>query len=161
MKRLNLNKPKGAIISDCEQYRYALWRCWDQSKGIVMFLMLNPSTANANEDDPTLRRCETYCRSWGYGGFFKANLFAYRSTDPKNLLKAKDPIGPETDKFLKKMMDKSTIVIAAWGNHGILLGRNDEIKKKFKDLYYLKMNGTGEPAHPLYLKKDLKPKKWK
>ena len=74
----------GAVFSPCERYRYKLWRVWDPARplGLVMFLMLNPSTATDAEDDPTIRRCIGYARSWGYGGLYVGNLFAYRATTP-------------------------------------------------------------------------------
>ena len=77
----------GAAFSPCGRYRYKLWRVWDPARplGCVMFLMLNPSTATDNEDDPTIRRCIGYARSWGYGGLYVGNLFAYRATDPRRL----------------------------------------------------------------------------
>ena len=122
-----------------------------------MFLMLNPSTADAIEDDPTLRRCISYAKAWGYGGVIKANLFAYRSTDFSILYKLDDPIGPLTDKYLRKLKSKSDLVIAAWGNWGTYLDRNQKIRKIFPELHCLKVNSTGEPAHPLYLRKELTP----
>ena len=80
----------GAVFSPCERYRYKLWRVWDPARplGCVMFLMLNPSTATDTEDDPTIRRCIGYARSWGYGGLYVGNLFAYRATDPADLRRA-------------------------------------------------------------------------
>jgi hypothetical protein len=73
----------GAIFSDCRKYRFALRRNWDESKPYVMFIGLNPSTADEIENDPTINRCISYARSWGYGGLFMANLFAFRATDHK------------------------------------------------------------------------------
>lgn len=159
--RLNLKKEKGAIFSDCKKYRYALWRVWDTELPLVMFLMLNPSTADESADDPTLRRCIGYAKEWGYGGVIKANLFAYRSTDFSKLYDVEDPIGPLTDKYLKKLKSKSSTVIGAWGNWGAYKERSVHIRSIFPELYCLKINASGEPAHPLYLRKTLKPIEFK
>lgn len=81
---------KGAKFSDCRKYRYTLWRIWNESEPCVMFIGHNPSTADEKEDDPTIRRCINYSRDWGYGGLYMVNLFAYRATDPKDLIAATD-----------------------------------------------------------------------
>jgi len=156
---------KSAIISDCKQYRYRLERTWDKTKPKVLFLMLNPSTADSFIDDPTIRRCIGFARSWNYGGILVGNLFAFRATDPKTLLNIYDPIGEDNQKHLKEMYNEAEIIITAWGNSGIV----EKTFKKFKDykplegakeLYYLELSKTGTPKHPLYLKKDLKPIKF-
>lgn len=107
---------KGAIISDCETYRYRLWRIWNENAAKIMWIMLNPSTANAEEDDPTIRRCIGFARNWGYGGIYVENLYAYRSTDPKELKTAADPEGPANRDHLISMMNDSEKIICAWGN---------------------------------------------
>lgn len=84
---------KTAIISEDEKYRYQLSRCWDETKPRILFIMLNPSTADANIDDPTIRRVISFAKSWGYGGVYVGNLFAFRSTDPKGLKQIADPVG--------------------------------------------------------------------
>lgn len=147
----------GAKLSKCRKYRYALWRIWDESKPTVMIIGLNPSTANETEDDPTLRRCINFSKSWGYGGVYMANLFAYRAMDPVVMKAAKNPIGNENDKWLKKLADQAHIVVAAWGNDGCFLNRSKNVRIMFPDLYCIKNNKSGEPAHPLYLKANLKP----
>ena len=147
-----------ARFSPCRQYRYILWRIWDESRPFVMFIGLNPSTANETENDPTINRCINYSKSWGYGGLYMANLFAFRATKPVDMKKAKDAaIGPDNDKWLVKIAKKADIVIAAWGNHGRYLNRSERVVKMLSNLYYLKLNQSGEPAHPLYLKADLNP----
>lgn len=158
--KLELAKPKGAIFSKCKKYRYALWRRWDVDKPIVMFVMLNPSTADAETDDPTLRRCIGFAKDWGYGGVLKTNLFAYRATDYRKMLAAKDPVGKENIIWLKKAHRKSDLLVAAWGNHGQHLEQDQAIFRLFKDWHYLKLNKSGVPAHPLYLRKDLVPSKF-
>lgn len=149
---------QGASFSSCRTYRYALWRIWDKNKPIAMFIGLNPSTADETCDDPTVTRCLNYARDWGYGGLYMANLFAYRSTDPQALFTAPNLVGDETDAYLKKLSCKAGIVIAAWGNHGSHLGRSKEVLAMLEKMHYLKLNKTGEPAHPLYLSRTLKPK---
>ena len=98
---------KGAIISDCQKYRYALWRNWDLSKDKVMFIGLNPSTADHIEDDPTIRRCIGFAKSWGYGGLYMMNLFSYRTSNPSKLKNVKDPIGnPDNDEWIAKLYNQ-------------------------------------------------------
>lgn len=125
-----------------------------------MIIGLNPSTADAEIDDPTIRRCMRFARSWGYGGLVMANLFAYRSTDPQQLMAVPDPIGPENDAWILHLAGQSSLVVAAWGNQGIYQNRCHHIKKMNLDLHILKLNQSGQPAHPLYLKRELKPCRW-
>jgi len=149
---------KRAKLSDCRSYRFALWRIWDESMGNAMFIGLNPSTADEIVDDPTIVRCINFAKSWGYGGLSMANLFAFRATNPDDMFNAIDPIGPDNDEWLVRLAKASDIVIAAWGNDGSYLGRSIEVKKLKLNFHYLKMNISGEPAHPLYLDSSLKPK---
>lgn len=97
---------KSAIISECGKYRYSLSRIWDENKANVLFIMLNPSTADGDVDDPTIRRCIGFAKSWGYGGIYVGNLFAYRATDPKELLKVENPIGFENIHHLMDMYNE-------------------------------------------------------
>lgn len=148
---------KGATLSPCRRYRYALWRIWDESKPLVMFIGLNPSTADETNDDPTLIRCMNFAKSWGYGGVYTANLFAYRATQPKDLLKRKRVVGKDNNYWLQTLSKKVHLIIAAWGNDGSYQNRSEQVKQLISPLHYLKMNKSGEPAHPLYLKADLTP----
>lgn len=147
----------GAELSECRKYRYALWRIWDDTKPHVMIIGLNPSKADETEDDPTIRRCINFAKSWGYGGVCIANLFAFRETKPTNMKASIDPIGAESNVWLIKLAKEADIVVAAWGNDGSYLKRSDTVKNIISNLHYLKMNKSGEPAHPLYLKKTLTP----
>jgi hypothetical protein len=151
------NITKDAILSKDRKYRYLLSRIWDDSKPKVVFIGLNPSTADELEDDPTITRCINFANSWGYGGIYMLNLFAYRTTYPKKLFKAHSPIGRFNNKYLIEYSQKTDKVICAWGNDGKFLNRSSEVKKILKNTYYLKLNKSNEPAHPLYLKKDLLP----
>lgn len=149
---------KGANISPCENYRYSLWRIWDNSKQKVLFICLNPSTADAENDDPTIRRCIGYAKAWGYGGFYMANLFAYRASKPDIMKGALDPVGPHNNSYLVELSDMCGIVVCAWGNHGRFKNRDRRVKYLIpKMLHCLEKSKDGNPKHPLYLKKDLKP----
>ena len=148
---------KHALLSDCQSYRYNLLRIWDAGKPRVMFIGLNPSTADQQNDDPTLVRCMGFARDWGYGGVCMANLFAWRCTDPKELFMARDPVGPNNDHWLEELAKSADLIIAAWGNQGSMLGRADRVRSRLSGLNYLKMNRSGQPAHPLYLRRDLTP----
>ena len=148
-----------AYLSSCRNYRYALWRTWDANKPRVLFIALNPSTADETHDDPTLNRCINFAHEWGFGGLSIGNLFAFRSTNPKQLKSLDDPIGPSNDRWLIKLDRESTLTVAAWGNHGKYLKRADHIRQSLKNLYCLQINITGEPAHPLYLQSNLTPHK--
>ena len=122
-----------------------------------MIIGLNPSTADEKEDDPTIRRCVQFARSWRYGGLCMANLFAFRAAKPADLFAASDPIGPGNDDWLIKLAESAGVVVAAWGNGGMHLGRAKGVRRFIPNLHCLQMNRTGEPAHPLYLKAGLRP----
>ena len=146
---------KNATFSDCRKYRYVLSRTWDSKKKTILFIGLNPSTADEQIDDPTIRRCINYAQNWGYGSLLMVNLFAYRATMPTELKKVKNPIGNDNDLHIKELIKKVDLAVAAWGNEGSLLNRDKEIKKIIPNLMCLKINKSGQPAHPLYQKKDL------
>ena len=151
---------KTAKLSDCRIYRYELWRTWDDSKPYAMFIGLNPSTADETEDDPTILRCINFAKSWGYGGLCMANLFAYRATQPEDMKKASDPIGDKNNETLILLAQKAGVIIGAWGNDGVFLNRSEEIRSLIPEINVLKVNKSGEPAHPLYLKSTLTPIEW-
>jgi len=147
---------KGAIVSDCKNYRYQLWRVWDTSKPLVLWVMHNPSTADESKDDPTIRRVIAFTKAWGYGGVYVGNLFPYRATDPKQLLaKPFEQIAPlENFRHLKEMKGKCKLHVLAYGNPII----KDTTPEYFdNDWMALKLTKAGNPCHPLYLKADLKP----
>ena len=105
-----------AYISECGQYRYLLTRdVASIGNGTVTFVCLNPSTADATEDDPTIRRCTRFAREWGYAQLKVVNLYAYRSTDPSQLARVPDPVGPENDDILSAVLGSSDCIVAAWG----------------------------------------------
>ena len=147
---------KNATFSDCRKYRYALSRTWDGKKKTVLFIGLNPSTADEKIDDPTIRRCINYAQNWGYGSLLMVNLFAYRATIPTELKNVKNPIGNDNDLHITELLKKADLAVATWGNEGSLLNRDKDVKKIIPNLMCLKINKSGQPAHPLYQKKDLK-----
>ena len=152
---------KTAIISGCKNYRYSLTRQWDESKPSVLFIGLNPSTADAKIDDPTLRRCINFAKAWGYGKVMIGNLFAYRATDPKDMMKASKPIGPRNNSNLLKLAREADLIVAAWGNHGQLMNRSSQVISMLDNLHILALNSSGEPKHPLYVKACTKPTQWR
>lgn len=157
---------KTATISDCGKYRYKLSRVWDESKPKMAFVMLNPSTADANEDDPTIRKCIGFARRWGYGGFVVVNLFAYRTTFPIHLFMARksgvDVVGPDNAKAIQEAIQEASYVIAAWGrNGGPTLEAFNVSKMMPEGTQAITTGKEGHPSHPLMLSYDLVPKDWK
>ena len=154
-----------ATLSTCRRYRYTLWRNWagvlGENKGYAMFIGLNPSTADETEDDPTIRRCINFAKSWGYSGLCMTNLFAFRATKPDVMLAQDDPIGPENDRHLQHMAAKAGVVIAAWGTSGVHMDRAEVVKGMVPKLHYLRLTKAGHPGHPLYLPSDLTPIPWR
>ena len=153
-----------ADFSKCKRYRYTLKRLWNEEKGNVLFISLNPALAEVNENNSTNRRGISFAKDWGYGGVVFCNLFAYRCKTPKELKKVKDPVGEENNKFLISEANKSKLIIFSWGNHGKIMNRNIEVIKLFNKstkVYCLGTTKQKEPKHILYLRKDLKPKIFK
>ena len=148
---------KAADFSPCRDYRYTLWRWWDQEKPYVMFIGLNPSTADEIEDDPTIRRCINFAKSWGYGGFCMTNLFALRATDPKNMINHSVPIGQSNDMWITDIASDAGIISAAWGTNGNHLNRDKDVLELLDKMYCLGKTKDGFPKHPLYIKADTQP----
>lgn len=153
---------KTALISDCGRYRYTLGRSWESADAkLCVFVMLNPSTADASEDDPTIRRCIGFAQDWGYGRLLVVNLYAYRATDPKQLWKVVDPVGPDNDDALTEAMEAADFVVLAWGSHGAKNGRGQRVEDLARthagSVATLGRTKAGEPKHPLYLAKNTKP----
>jgi len=140
-----------AHISRCGQYRYSLKRCWDPSLPQALIIGLNPSTADATLDDPTVRRCVGFVRDWGFGGLALVNLFAFRAIDPSSLVGPPDPVGPENDDWIARLADESDLVVAAWGVHGGLKARDSAVIRMLGPLHCLGRTKDGFPRHPLYL----------
>lgn len=158
---------KSAQISECGLYRYNLQRVW--SSGIIprIYIMLNPSTADADVDDPTIRRCVAFAKRDGFGGVVVLNLFAFRATDPAALKGAADAIGPDNDDAIIAMLCEvprvymPTAIIAAWGAHGGLMKRDAAVKGLLRSAGLrascFGLTKEGHPRHPLYLPADVKP----
>lgn len=157
MKKSNDEIDRGADFSKCKNYRYTLTRFWNKKLPHVLFILLNPSTADESYDDPTNRRGMGFAKKWGYGGVVFCNLFAYRTPFPEELKKAKNPVGPENNKWLKKEAKNAELIISSWGNHGTFLNRNKEVIRMISKMNHLGLTKLGEPKHILYLKKSLKP----
>lgn len=157
-----------AILSDCERYRYLLCREWDASLPTAVFVMLNPSTADALKDDPTIRRLagkNGFARSWGCGAVMVVNLYAWRSKDPRDLWTVNDPVGKENDAHLYAAAalaaEEGGPIVAAWGRNA----KPDRVAAVLAlpgmdRLSALAVTTAGQPKHPLYLKADLRPQPW-
>lgn len=152
-----------AVISDCGKYRYLLRRIWDRAKPRALIVMLNPSTADAVVDDPTIRSCVRLCQPF-FGGFEVINLYAFRSTDPEGLLESDDPIGPDNWKVAKAAAIRSDLIICAWGAHeaaktpsstmfSVLLSQRPAV-------FCFDTTKHGMPKHPLYIKSGSSLKVW-
>jgi hypothetical protein len=145
-------------------YRYSLTRYWAEPP-FVAFVMLNPSTADASQDDPTIRRCIGYAQDWGYGGLHVVNLFALRATDPKELLKHPDPVGPRNVTALLTLPSQVEKVVCGWGAMSGGLKRlrphaqttMARLVAKYNRIFMLRLTKDGFPSHPLYLPKNLQP----
>jgi len=116
-----------------------------------MFVGLNPSTADENEDDPTVRRCIGFGRKWNCGGLILVNLFAYRSTDPASLLEADNPIGPSNDTYILASARAAGLIVLAWGTRGGFLDRDQHVLSLLPGAHCLGITKEGHPKHPLYV----------
>jgi hypothetical protein len=150
-----------ARYSDCEAYRYYLKRTWDLTLPLVNYLMLNPSTATEEQNDPTLARCQERAERLGYGGFAVTNLFAYRATDPRDMKRQADPVGRDNDKQVLAAAGECSLIVCAWGANGSLHGRAREVIAMLEDyhdkLHYLRLTKNGAYEHPLYVPYSQRP----
>lgn len=150
----------GADFSEDRIYRYLLWRRWDNSKHAIGFIGLNPSTADEMTDDNTVRRCITFAKRWGAGGMLMMNIFAFRATDPSQMLNYQAPIGSMNDKVILDNVEKCEFVVCAWGNHGEHLYRSTEVLRLLIDggfeskLRCFSITNKRQPRHPLYVRGD-------
>ena len=145
---------KAAVFSSDRKYRYSLWRGWDRKKSYVMFIGLNPSTADEIEDDPTIRRCVGFARDWGYGGLCMTNLFAVRATNPQEMMLHPEPIGVDTNYWLLKYAWKAEVIDASWGAKGGYQQRDEVVYDLLESMMCLGLTKAGHPKHPLYLPSD-------
>jgi len=154
-----------ADFSKCEKYRYSLSRTWNSKLPSVLFIMMNPSTADIHVNDPTVAKCIRYAKSWGYGKLMVGNVCGYRATDKKMLLEVSDPVGPENHSSIVKMALEANLTVIAHGQLPKNLQKHakiacDLLRNTRIELHYLKLSVDGTPCHPLYLKENLKPEKW-
>lgn len=146
-----IRSPAGADIEG--PYRYRLWREWNGSLPSCLFVMLNPSTADASQDDPTIRRCIGFAKRWGFGRLDVVNLYALRATDPRELRKHASPIGPRNDLAVGEAMLECRSIVAAWGARGepTHAARMLDHAPKWRDVFCLGVTLGGAPLHPLYV----------
>lgn len=148
----------GALFSECRAYRYRLWRHFGDGPRLL-FVMLNPSTADDVANDPTVERCQRRAARMGYGSLEVVNLFAFRATDPKLMRAAGDPVGPENDVHILHAAADAAMIIAAWGAHGSFRGRGGAVRTLLagRVLHCLTLTAAGDPGHPLYVGYDVQP----
>ncbi len=164
---------RSAKLSDCGKYRYELIREWSTAElgpntvkeGQVVFCLLNPSTADAVEDDPTIRRCVGFAQNWGYSRLVVVNLYAYRATDPAELLKCPDPVGESNDKYILKNAEEAALFVAGWGRKRKGLVRDnfvlDILRSSGIVVHALGVNADGTPKHPSRLKSESTPRSYR
>ena len=164
MTVLSLDDFSGAEFSPCGNYRYKLWRMWARSEPVVLFLMLNPSTADRIANDPTIRRCQRFAELWGYGSLHVANVFAYRTPAPTALLDVPDPVGPVNDDKIDELTGYADRIIVAWGKPlPALVPRIEFVSRYLLSNYPCFCMGVtkdGHPCHPLYLPYTVRPMAW-
>ncbi len=148
------NEPSGAVFTDERTHRLYLWRRWDKEKPWVMFIGLNPSTADERLDDPTVRRCIGFAARWGYGGIFMCNVFTLVSTDPKKL-NVETPIAMGANLAMRVIRGRCSKAVAGWGNLITQVRQGEEwverIKRELSPLHCLGLTKLGHPKHFLYL----------
>lgn len=152
-----------ALYSPCGAYRYLLTRRWGEG-GLLLYVMLNPSTATEERNDPTIERCERRARMLGHGGLAVANLFGFRATYPADLRAAPDPVGPENDAVLMQAAAGAGTILCGWGNHGALMGRGPlvagQLRGTGRPVCHLGLTRDGHPRHPLYVGYAVAPQVW-
>jgi hypothetical protein len=145
-------------------YRYRLGRAWAApGTGCVLFVMLNPSTADAEHDDPTLRRCIWFAHAWGFGAVDVMNLFAYRAPRPQVLRRVADPVGPDNDRHIDLAAGAATAIVCAWAEQGGYRGRGADVAlalRRHRPLLCLGSTKNGQPLHPLYVRGTTRPTVW-
>jgi hypothetical protein len=153
-----------AVISECGEYRYSLGRRLASGSRFVLWVMLNPSTADATTNDPTIRRCIGFTRLWGYDGLLVGNLYGLRTPEPRWLANADDPVGPKNDHHLHELAARATLIVCAWGKPGPQKDRPAKVLEILRghapEVTALGFTKSGEPRHPLMLPKALTPQRW-
>ena len=158
---LDIESPNGAILSECRQYRYLLWRMWNPALPILTLCMLNPSTADESENDATITRCIKRAKLMQCGAIRVVNLFAFIDPDRGALRRVKDPIGPLNDTYIIEACRDAKTVLCGWGTDGSILGRGKAIVGHMVAAGIhptaLHINTDGSPKHPLYVSYAKKP----
>lgn len=162
---------KGATFSPDRLYRYALWRIWHMAGSRIAFIGLNPSTADEEENDPTVQRCINHAKRLGYGGMYMLNLFAWRDTDPAGMMTRDYPVehphpsykGANDNSILSRCK-KAGKVVLCWGNLGKHIKRDEEVLNLLNEVDYklfcFGITNLGCPKHPLYLPRDTNLIQW-
>lgn len=142
-----------AVFDPTRRYRYLLRRTWGSGPRVA-FVMLNPNTADAVNDDPSIRRCVGFARRWGFRSADVVNLFAYRTRDPRELARAADPVGPENDRYVRQAVARAELVVCAWGATTLARGRAAAFRDALagRPAQCLGRTKAGAPRHPLYLR---------
>ena len=153
------NKDSDALFSEGGKRRLVLWRIWDRSLPLVAFIGLNPSKADGENDDPTIRRVKRFAKDWGYGGVVMLNLFTMITPFPYNLILDQD--NKLNNQYLKSYGSLCQEVVFAWGNFKEARNRSREVIKMFPDATALHINKNGSPKHPLYVRADIQRVKFK
>ena len=149
----------GAVFDTTRTYRYSLWRQWQPLGAKIVFVMLNPSTADDRTNDPTIRRCIGLAQSWGYGALEVVNLFARMTSQPHTLRQIADPVGAECDRYLLTAVHQAKTVVVAWGNWGNWRQRDRAVLNLLGDraVFCVGVNRSGQPRHPLYVRQNVQP----
>ena len=155
------------IAGDEKEYRYTLGRQWrgGDTPRLMAWIMLNPSKADTNIDDTTIKRCMSTAGRMGYDGIVVANLFALRATNPKRLSLSSDPVGPDNDDAILEVAKNADMLVVAWGapKNRLIASRAEAVEGLLSDwpLFAVALSKQGHPRHPLYLPLPLVPKTWK
>tara|TARA_B100000686_G_C16802696_1_gene987323 strand:+ start:3537 stop:3995 length:459 start_codon:yes stop_codon:yes gene_type:complete len=144
---------KKALLSRDKKYRYSLTRIWDDSQKKILFIMLNPSSADSQNDDPTIRRLISFTKKWGFGGFWVCNLYPYRTSSIKELYKSLSSMQNKNKIQIKNHILKTNLIVYAWGNTE---KEPNWLKKNVKKPFCIDKNINGSPKHPLYISSNKK-----
>lgn len=159
---------KSAELSDCETYRYVLGRAWELSAPCMNFIMVNPSTADAEHDDATIRKCVGFARGMGYGSIEVTNLFAFRATEVKDLRDCLEPVGPDNDRHIRDALSRSNLTVCAWGSraklpkylHPRISTVKSIIAERGTTPRHLGLTKSGDPKHPLMIPYKQRMERW-
>lgn len=162
----------GALFSPNRLHRYWLWRTWSPADKPLVFIGLNPSTADEVKNDPTVERMVRRAREYGHGGLIVVNLFAFRAVNPEDMLDSHeagiDIVGMDNDAAIVYAARSAGTVVCGWGAHGTYMGRGRDVLNLLSDqphadgsLTHLGLTKTGQPRHPLYISYRVKPQPWR